>query len=82
MSLERRVQRLEAQCIRQEVASIAQEYGVSAEKLLEDARLFFGLSEVEQDAEFGGALAQAQARGDHEAVRLLTEGWAAVRSYR
>ena len=82
MCLERRIQRLEAQCIRQEVASIALEYGVSVEELLDEARRLAELSDAEQDPECADELAQAQARGDDEGVRILSEGWAAIRSYR
>jgi hypothetical protein len=50
--------------------------------MLEEAQRFVARSEAEHDAECSDAVAQAQARGDHAAVRLLTDGWAAVRSYR
>jgi hypothetical protein len=50
--------------------------------MLEEAQRFVARSEAEHDAVCADALAQAQARGDHAAVRLLTDGWAAVRSSR
>jgi L-arabinose isomerase len=82
MSQLKRLQRLEHQYLGRLVQPEAEAYGVDVEELLDEARRFFALSDAEQDAEFADALAQAQARGDHEAVRILTHGWAAVRSYR
>jgi hypothetical protein len=82
MSLERRVHRLEQQYVRHAVDAIAQQYGVPAAALADDVQRFVALTEAEQDAELAEALAHAQARGDHEAVHLLTQGWAAIRSSR
>jgi hypothetical protein len=82
MSLERRIQRLEQQHLRKLIQPIADEYGVELEELLEEDRRFFALSDAEQDAELADAIARAQAEGNEEHVRILTQGWAAVRSYR
>ena len=40
--------------------------------MLDEARRLVALSPVEQDAELADAVAQAQARGDDDVVRLLT----------
>ena len=82
MSRDRRLRRLEWQYIRQLAAEAGKPYGFSADDILDEARRLVALSDAEQDAEFADALAQAQVRGDHGAVRILTEGWAAVHSYR
>jgi hypothetical protein len=82
MILERRLQRLARQYVCRAVDEIAQQYGVPAAELVDDVQRFFALPEAEQDAKLAEALAQAQARGDHEAVHLLTHGWATIRSYR
>jgi hypothetical protein len=82
MSFERRLQRLERLHIRQLAAEAGAPYGLTADDILEGARRLAALSDAEQNAEFADALAEAQARGDHEAVRILTAGWATVRSYR
>jgi hypothetical protein len=82
MSLERRIQRLERQYLRRLIQPIADEYGVAVDELLDEDRRFFALSDAEQDAELADAMARAQAEGDEEAVRILTEGWAAIRSSR
>jgi hypothetical protein len=82
MSVERRLERLEQQYIWQIVTDTAQEYGVPIDELLDETRRFFALTDDEQDAKLAASLAEAEARGDHEAVRILTHGWAAVRSYR
>ena len=82
MSFERRLQRLERLHIRQLATEAGKLYGLSADDILDEARRLLVLSAAEQGAEFADALAQAQARGDQEAVGILSEGWAAVRSYR
>ena len=82
MSLERRLQRLERQDVCRAVDATAKEYGVPAAELMDEVQRFFALTDAEQDAELAEALAQAQARGDHEAMRILTQGWVAIRSYR
>jgi hypothetical protein len=82
VSVERRLQRLERLHIQQLATEVGKPYGLSADDILDEARRLVALSAAEQDAEFADALAQAQARGDPEAVRILSEGWAAVRSYR
>jgi hypothetical protein len=81
MNRDRRLRRLEWLHIRQLAAEAGAPYGLTAEDILEGARRLAALSDAEQNAEFADALAEAQARGDHEAVRILTQGWAAVRSY-
>ena len=63
-------------------AEAGQPDGVAVDDMLEEARRFVARSEAEHDAACADALAQAQARGDHEAVRLLSDGWAAVRASR
>ena len=78
----RRLERLEYALLRRLAANGGKPYGFSADDILDEARRLVALSDAEQDAECADALAQAQARGDHDAVRLLDEGWAAVRSYR
>jgi hypothetical protein len=77
----RRLERLEYAHLRRLAAEAGKPYGLSADDILDEARRFVALSDAEQDAECADALAQAQARGDHNAAHLLTEGWAAVRSY-
>ena len=79
MSFERRLRRLERLHIRQLAAEAGKPYGFRADDILEEARRLAALSDAEQNAEFADALAEAQARGDHEAARILTQGWAAVR---
>ena len=78
----RRLERLEYAHLRRLAANAGKPYGLSADDILDEVRHLVALSAAEQDAECADALAQAQARGDQEAVRLLTQGWAAVRSYR
>jgi hypothetical protein len=78
----RRLERLEYAQLRRLAANAGKPYGFSADDILDEARPLVALCDAEQDAEFADALAQAQARGDHDAVRLLTEEWASVRSYR
>jgi hypothetical protein len=56
--------------------------GHCLEELLDKDRRFFALSDAEQDTELADAIVRVQAEGDEEAVRILTEGWAAIRSYR
>ena len=82
MSCERRLQRLERFHIRQLATVAGKPYGLSADAILDEARRLLVLSDAEQDAEFADAVAQAQSRGDQDAVRILSQGWAAVRSYR
>jgi hypothetical protein len=79
MSRDRRLRRFEWQVIRQLTAEAGKPYGFRADDMLDDARRLVARSEAEQEAEFADAVAQAQARGDHAAVCLLTDGWAAVR---
>ena len=80
--MQRRLQRLERQHIRQLAAEAGRHYGLSAADIPDEARCFFALSEAGQDRALADAVAQAQARGDQEAVGILNEGWATVRSYR
>jgi hypothetical protein len=82
MSLERRLERLERQYLQRVIGPIADEYGLDVEELIADARRFFALTDAQQDAEFERNIAQAEAEGDQEHVRILTEGWQALRSYR
>jgi hypothetical protein len=79
---ERRLKRLEAKQIWAEVRATAAEFGIDAQELLDETRHFFALPEAEQDAELEASIAQAEADGDTEHVRILTEGWAAIRSSR
>jgi hypothetical protein len=69
-------------CVGLLVRPIALEYGVDPDELIEDARLFLALSDAEQDAELAASIAAAKAEGNEEHVRILTEGWAALRAYR
>jgi hypothetical protein len=80
--LQRRLQRLERQHIQQLAAEAGKPYGLSAADILDEARRLVALSAAEQDAECADALAQAQARGDHAALRILIQGWPAVCSHR
>ena len=82
MGFECRLRRIERQYIRPLAAEAGKPHGFSADDMLEEVRRLTALSAAVQDAELADAVAQAQARGDHEAVRRLTRGWAAVRSYR
>ena len=82
MSRDRRLRRSEWQYIRQLAAEAGKPYGFSADDILDEARRLVVLSDAEQDAECADALAQAQVRGDHGAMRILTAGCAAVRSCR
>ena len=81
-ALDRRLRRLEAQRTWAVVQLTTAEYGIDAQALLDEVRHFFALTEAEQDAELEASIAQAETNGDTESVRILTEGWAAVRSYR
>ena len=78
----RRLERLEYAHLRRMAANAGKPYGLSADDILDEARHLMTLSAAELDAECADALAEAQARGDHEVVRILTHGWTAVRSYR
>ena len=81
-ALERRLERLEAKRMLAVVQPIAAEYGIDAQELFGETQHFFALSDAEQDAELEASIAQAEANGDTGSVRILTEGWAAIRSYR
>lgn len=82
MSRRTRLQRLEHQYLRRLVQPEAEACGLDPEELLDECRRFFAWSDAQQDAEFADSLAKAQAAGDEAHVRILTEGWAAIRSYR
>jgi hypothetical protein len=82
MSLEKRLHRLEYAYLQRIVQATADAFGVEVGELLEECRRFFALSDSAQDAEFAASLAEAVANGDDAYVRLLTEGCAAIRSYR
>jgi hypothetical protein len=73
MSRDRRLRRLAWQSMRQLAAEAGKPHGFRTDDMLDEARRLVALSDAEQDAEFADALAQAQGRGDHDAVRLLTE---------
>ena len=77
-----RLSRPEAQMLEAVVSPIAAEFGVDPDELIDESRRFFALTEAEQEAELAASIAQATAEGDAELVRILTEGWQAVRSYR
>jgi hypothetical protein len=82
MSHKARLARLEAQYLRSIVAPIAAEYGIDPDELIEEARQFLTMSDAEVDAQLAAEIAEADARGDAEAVRILTDGWEALKSYR
>ena len=82
MSLEKRLERLEYAYLQRIVQPTADAFGVEVEELIEEGRRFFALSDSAQDAELAASLAEAVADGDDEHVRVLTKGWAAIRSYR
>jgi hypothetical protein len=69
-------------CLRLSYHAIALECGVDPDDLLEDARRFLALSDAEQDTELAAHIDAAAAAGNAEDVRILTEGWAALRSSR
>jgi hypothetical protein len=69
-------------CLRLLIHPIAQEYGVEPDELIEEARRFLALSDAEQDGELAAHIEAAEAAGNAEDVRILTKGWAAIRSYR
>jgi hypothetical protein len=73
---------LEHQYLRRLVQPGAEACGLDPDELLDECRRFFALSEAEQDVELAAAIAHAQAAGDEAHVRILTEGWDAIRSYR
>ena len=77
-----RLTRLEAQYLRSVVEPIAREYGIDPDELIAEARQFLVMSDAEVDAHLAAAIAQAEAAGDAEGVRILTDGWAELKSYR
>jgi hypothetical protein len=82
MSLDARLTRLEREYIRSIVQDTAVEYGLDVDELVDECRRFFALTDVEQDAELAALITQAKAEGDAEHIRILTEGWEAIKSYR
>jgi hypothetical protein len=80
--LRTRLARLEAQRLRAVWRPIARECGVDPEELMADARRFLARTDAEQDAAFAATIAQAEAEGNAEHVRILQEGWEAITSYR
>jgi hypothetical protein len=82
MSQAQRLARLEAAYLRSIVAPIAAEYGIDPDELLEEARQFLTMSSAEVDARLAAEIAEADARGDAEAVRILRDGWEALKSCR
>jgi hypothetical protein len=79
---ETRLARLEAQMVRALVAPIAAEYGIELDELIKEARQFLVMSDAEVDARLAAEIAEADARGDAEAVRILRDGWEALKSCR
>jgi hypothetical protein len=79
---ETRLARLERQMLHALVQPIAAEYGIDLDELIADARRFFALTDAAQDAQLAAELAQAEAEGNAEHVRILIEGWQALKSYR
>jgi hypothetical protein len=79
---ERRLERLERRYIRHLVADTAREYSIDVDEFVEDIWRFCALADDEQDREFATSIAEAEARGDTDDVRILRDGWAAIRSYR
>jgi hypothetical protein len=79
---ETRLTRLEAQFIRSVVEPIALAYGIDPDALIAEARQFLVMSDAEVDARLAAEIAQAKAEGNAEHVRILTEGWAELKSYR
>jgi hypothetical protein len=82
MSHAQRLTRLEAAYLRSIVAPIATEYGIDPDELIEEARQFLKMSDAEVDARLAAEIAKAEAEGNAEHVRMLTEGWDALKSYR
>jgi hypothetical protein len=82
MSFDRRLKRLEQRYIRALVQETAAEFGLEADELLDECRHFFALTDAEQDAKLAASIAQAEAEGEAEHVRILTDGWQAIKSYR
>jgi hypothetical protein len=82
MSMDARLKRLEYEMIRAEVEPMALEYGINPEELIAECQRFCALSDDEQDAELAAEIAEAEAYGDTESVRILTDGWEALKSAR
>jgi hypothetical protein len=82
MSLGRRLERLERQYLQTQIQPIADEFGMDIEALIEECQRFFALSDAQQDEELKALLEDAHARGDEDTVRIVSEGWARLRSYR
>jgi triphosphoribosyl-dephospho-CoA synthetase len=80
--LRKRLARLEAQWLRAVWRPIAAASGEDLDELIADARRFLALTDAEQDAEFAATIAQAEAEGNAEHVRILQEGWEAITSSR
>ena len=81
-NLDARLRRLEQRYIRSIVQDTAVEYGLDVDELVDDCRRFFALTDQQQDTQMAAEIAQAEAEGDAEHVRILTEGWEAIKSYR
>jgi hypothetical protein len=82
MSLERRLQRLEDQSIRAAMEPITLEEGIDPDEIMAEGLRFLALTDAEQDAQLADEIARAEAAGDTEHVRILTDGWAAIKSSR
>jgi hypothetical protein len=82
MSLDARLTRLEREYIRSIVQAEADAYGLDVDELVDECRRFLALTDAEQDAEMSALITQAEAEGDAEHIRILTEGWQAIKSYR
>jgi hypothetical protein len=79
---ETRLARLETEWLRSIVAPIAAEYGVDADEVIAETRQFLTMSDAEVDAHLAAEIARADAAGDAEGLRILTDGWAELKSYR
>lgn len=64
------------------IRPIAQEFGIDPKELIDEARQFFALTDAEQDREFERMIALAEVEGSEEDVRVMREGWAAIKEYR
>jgi hypothetical protein len=81
-NLDARLKRLEHDYIRSSIRETAIEYEIAPDELMDECQRFFRLSDAQQDAELAAAIAQAEAEGEAEQVRILTDGWEAIKSYR
>jgi hypothetical protein len=82
MSLESRITRLEYEMWRAELEPIALKYGVNLHEAIAYCYRFIAMSDAEQDIELAAELAEAEAHGDAESLRILREGWEVLKSSR